>query len=244
MAGHSKWKNIRTRKGKQDARRSSLFTKLAREMIVAAKNGGLDPDMNARLRLAIAKAKANSMPNEAIKRAIEKAGGGGEGEHLEEITYEGYGPGGVAVMVKCLTGNRNRTVSDLRHAFSKEGGNLAENGSVSWQFKQRGEILVPAEGVDEEALTLLALDAGADDVEQGDGAFTIVTPVEELHTVQDALTKEGYPVQEADLAMHPTIKVKIGREDAARLLRLLERLDELEDGQETYFNTDLPEDLE
>jgi YebC/PmpR family DNA-binding regulatory protein len=243
MAGHSKWANIRIRKGKQDALRGNAFTKLSREIIVAAKQGGPDPDGNVRLRAAIAKAKANRMPNDSITRAIDKAKGAGDGAAMEEVTYEGYGPAGVAIIVKCLTDNRNRTVPELRHAFGKEGGNLGENGSVSWQFKQQGEIAIAAAGANEEELTLAALDAGAEDVENEGDVFVVITSVEAFHSVQAALAKAGFSVQEADLAMNPTNKVVIGREEAERLVKLLDRLDELDDVQETYYNADLPEDL-
>ncbi|MDQ2986930.1 MAG: YebC/PmpR family DNA-binding transcriptional regulator [Armatimonadota bacterium] len=244
MAGHSKWANIRIRKGKQDALRGNVFTKLSREIIVAARQGGGDPEQNVRLRAAVLKAKANRMPNDTIQRAIDKAVGGGEGSMLEELTYEGYGPGGVAVIIKCLTDNKNRTVPELRHAFSKEGGNLAENGSVAWQFKQQGEIFVDSAGVGEDELTLAALDAGAEDVESDGEGYVVVTPVDAFHIVQAAIEKLGATIREADLAMNPTIKVEIGAEDAQRLVRLLDRLDELDDVQTTYFNTDLPDDLE
>lgn len=244
MAGHSKWANIRIRKGKQDAVRGNLFTKLSREIIVAAKLGGADPEANVRLRAAVAKAKLNRMPNDTIKRAIEKGAGAGEGENFEELTYEGYGPGGVAVMVKCLTDNKNRTVPELRHAFGKEGGNLAENGSVRWQFKQQGEIAVSADGVNEDDLTMAALDAGAEDVIAEDEVFVVVTPVENFHTVQSGLEGAGFSIREADLAMNPTNKVEVDKEDARKLLKLLDRLEDLDDVQETYINTDLPEDLE
>jgi len=243
MAGHSKWANIRIRKGKQDAVRGNLFTKLSREIIVAAKLGGGDPDGNVRLRAAVAKAKANRMPNDSIKRAIDKGAGGGEGANLEELTYEGRGPGGVAIIVKCLTDNKNRTVPELRHAFGKQGGSLGENGSVSWQFKQQGEIAIPAESVDEDELTLAALDAGAEDVIAEDGMFYVVTPVETFHLVQSSLVEHGFNPQEADLAMNAINKVEIGREDAQKLMRLLDRLEDLDDVQETYINTDLPDDI-
>ncbi|MGI8924394.1 MAG: YebC/PmpR family DNA-binding transcriptional regulator [Fimbriimonadales bacterium] len=243
MAGHSKWANIRIRKGKQDAVRGNLFTKLSREIIVAARLGGGEQDGNVRLRAAVAKAKANRMPNDSIKRAIDKGAGGGEGANLEELTYEGYGPGGVAIIVKCLTDNKNRTVPELRYAFGKEGGSLGENGSVSWQFKQQGEIAIPAESVDEDELTLAALDAGAEDVIAEDGMLYVVTPVEAFHLVQSSLVEQGFNPQEADLAMNATNKVEIGPEDAQKLMRLLDRLEELDDVQETYINTDLPEDV-
>lgn len=242
MAGHSKWANIRIRKGKQDALRGNLFTKLSREIIVAAKLGGGDPEANNRLRAAIAKAKLSRMPNDTIKKAIEKAIGGGEGTNLEEVTYEGYGPGGAAIIVKCLTDNKNRTVPELRHAFSKEGGNLAENGSVAWQFKQQGQIMIPNEKVDEESLTLAAIDAGADDVELDEDFFIVTTPVDGFHKVRDSLEEAGFTIEEADLAMNPTNKVGVSKEDGERLIRLLGRLEELDDVQSTYFNADLPED--
>lgn len=244
MSGHSKWANIRIRKGKQDALRGNLFTKLSREIIVAARSGGGDPEGNARLRAAVAKAKANRMPNDSIKRAIDKGAGGGEGSNLEEVTYEGYGPGGAAIIVKCLTDNKNRTVPELRHAFGKEGGSLGENGSVSWQFKQQGEITVSAEGVDEDELTMAALEAGAEDVVSEDGSIYVVTPPDSLHIVQTALVNGGYEVREADLAMNTTNKTEISDDDARRLVRLLDRLEDLDDVQDTYINVDLPEDIE
>lgn len=244
MAGHSKWANIRIRKGKQDALRGNLFTKLSREIIVAARQGGGDPEQNARLRAAVLKAKASRMPNDTIDRAIEKAVGGGEGSMLEELTYEGYGPGGVAVIVRCLTDNKNRTVPELRLAFGKEGGNLAENGSVAWQFKQQGEILVDRNGVSEDDLTLAAIDAGAEDVESIEQGIVVVAPVEAFHTVQAAIELFGASIKEADLAMNPTNKVAITAEDAQRLMRLLDRLEDLDDVQTTYVNAELPGDFE
>ena len=244
MAGHSKWANIRIRKGKQDALRGNLFTKLSREIIVAARQGGGDPEGNARLRAAITKAKSSRMPNDTIQKAIEKAVGGGDGAMLEELTYEGYGPAGVAVIIKCLTDNKNRTVPELRHAFSKEGGNLAENGSVSWQFKQQGEILVDLNGKSEDELTLAALEAGAEDVEAEEEGIVVITPVDSFHAVQVEIEKLGAVIKEADLAMNPTNKVEIGKEDAQKLVKLLDRLDDLDDVQITYVNADLPEDLE
>ncbi|HWP32014.1 MAG TPA: YebC/PmpR family DNA-binding transcriptional regulator [Fimbriimonadales bacterium] len=244
MAGHSKWANIRIRKSKQDALRGILFTKLAREITVAAKLGGPDPEANPRLRVAIAKARQNRMPKESIERAIEKATKGGEGANLEEAWYEGKGPGGVAILVKVLTDNKNRTLPELRHAFTKGGGSLVPNGSVSWQFKQQGEIMVPVQSADEEALTLAALEAGAEDVIKDNGYYTIITPVEAFHKVRDALEKQNYEIESADLAMNPIQKVELSREDAQKVLRLLESLEELEDVQDTYTNAELPDDLE
>ena len=187
MAGHSKWKNIRLRKGKQDAIRGKIFTKLSREIIVAAKMGGGDPDMNPRLRVAVTKARENSVPADNIKRSIQRGTGEIEGAAYEEVTYEGYGPGGAAIMLECYTENRNRTVAEVRHAFSKCGGNMAENGSVSWQFKHLGEIVVPLNRKDEDEITLTAIDAGADDVATDDeGNLVIHTPIETLHQTNAA----------------------------------------------------------
>jgi len=244
MAGHSKWANIRIRKSKQDALRGTLFTKLSRELTVAAKLGGADPEANPRLRVAIAKARQNRMPKESIERAIEKAAKGGEGANLEEIWYEGKGPGGVGILIKVLTDNKNRTLPELRHVLTKWGGSIVPNGSVSWQFKQQGEIMVPIQSADEETLTLSALEAGAEDVITENGYYTIITPVEMFHKVRDSLEKEKYEIESADLAMNPTQKVELSREDAQKVLRLLENLEELEDVQDTYTNAELPDDLE
>lgn len=243
MAGHSKWANIKHRKQRQDAAKQSLFTKLSREIIVAAKEGTPDPEFNPRLRAAIQKARSEGMPNANIERALERAAGGGEGAAMEEVVYEGYGPGGVGIIVKCLTDNRNRTVPELRHAFSKEGGNLAENGAVSWQFKKQGEVRVPADA-NEEALTLTALDAGAEDIQKEEDAFVIFTPPDSLHDVSEALEREGFTILSAELSMNPTHMVEISREEAQKLYKLLERLNDLDDVAETYFNTELPDDLE
>lgn len=244
MAGHSKWKNIQHRKGKQDAIRGKLFTKLAREIIVAAKQGGGDPDGNLRLRVAIDKAKANSLPRENIERAIAKGVGGGEGENYEELLYEGKGPGGVAVLVEVYSENRNRTVGDLRHTFSKNGGALGENGSVSWQFKHVGQILVAKSEADEETLTLTALDLGATDVAEDDEDTWIVeTPVEALHQVMQGLGAAGIKTSEAELARVPTNMASPEKEDLVKLVKLLDRLEELDDVKETYVNVEIPEEL-
>lgn len=243
MAGHSKWKNIRIRKGKQDAIKGKQFTKISREIIVAAKAGGGDPGMNPRLRVAVEKARAVSMPVDNIKRAIDRGTGAIEGADYEEILYEGYGPGGSAILLECYTENRNRTVAEVRHAFSKHGGNLAENGSVSWQFKHVGEITLPATGVDEEALTLAALDAGAEDVSLDEDMFTITTAMEDLHRVNDALSQTGYKTDEVGLNFVATNKANLDGEGVEKLLRLLDALDDLDDVQETYVNVDITEDM-
>jgi YebC/PmpR family DNA-binding regulatory protein len=243
MAGHSKWKNIRIRKGKQDAIRGKIFTKLSREIIVAAKMGGGDPDMNPRLRVAVAKARENSVPADNIKRSIQRGTGEIEGVSYEEVTYEGYGPGGSAIMLECYTENRNRTVADIRHAFTKCGGNLAENGSVGWQFKHVGEITVDRNGLDEDEFTLQALDAGAEDVVVEEEGFTVYTAVEDLHKANEALEKSGIKTNEVGLTYVATNKANPGPDDIPKLLKLLDMLDDLDDVQESYVNVDITEDM-
>jgi YebC/PmpR family DNA-binding regulatory protein len=244
MAGHSKWKNIRLRKGKQDALRGKLFTKLAREIIVAARMGGGDPAANARLRLAIEKAKENSLPKENIERAIAKGCGGGEGANYEEIVYEGVGPGGVAFMVEVYSDNRNRTVGELRHAFTKHGGALGENGSQAWQFKHVGQIIVNKSDVDEETLTLAALEAGAVDVESDDSeTFTVITAISGLHACNEALNRSGIPTHGVGLTRIPTSMASPNREDLARVVKLIEALEDLDDVKETFVNVEIPEEF-
>lgn len=242
MAGHSKWKNIRIRKGKQDAIRGKLFTKISREIIVAAKMGGGDIAMNPRLRVAVEKAREASVPVDNIKRSIARGTGEIEGADYEEIVYEGYGPSGSAIILEVYTENRNRTVAELRHAFSKNGGNLAENGSVAWQFKHVGTIQISA-GVDEDELTLAALDAGAEDVQVEEEGFTIITAMEDLHRVNDALTAAGYKTDDPSLTYLPTNKTELSHDDSLKLLKLLDALDDLDDVQETYVNVDISEEV-
>jgi len=243
MAGHSKWKNIRIRKGKQDAIRGKLFTKLSREIMVAAK-GGADPDTNLRLRLAIDKAKESSVPKENIERAIAKGSGQVDGENYEEITYEGVGPGGVAFMVDVYSENRNRTVGELRHAFSKAGGNLTENGSVAWQFKMLGQIIVKKDGVDEDELTMAAIEGGADDVLTDDEeVFVIYTAVESLHACNEALTKAGFRTDDVQLTRLATNKANPNQEELIKTVKLMDVLDELDDVKDTYVNVDIPDEI-
>lgn len=247
MAGHSKWKNIRIRKGKQDAIRGKIFTKMAREIIVAAKAGGGDPALNARLRVAVDLAKANSLPAENIKRAIDRGTGAIDGAAYEEIVYEAKGPGGAAIVMQCSTENRNRTVADIRAACVRNGGVMAENGAVMWQFRYGGQLEYV--GADEDALTMAALDAGADDVvpfsEDGEESVTVLTAVERLHQVNAALEKDGYKAESVALTYTATNKAELTRDDQIRLLKLLDALDDLDDVQETYTNVDiLPELLE
>lgn len=243
MAGHSKWSNIKHRKGRQDAVRSKMFTKLGREIIVAAKLGGGDPEMNARLRVAVAKAKAESLPKENIERAIKRGTGEIEGENFEELTYEGVGPGGVAIMIDVYSENKNRTVAELRHALSRHNGSLTENGSVSWQFKSIGQIIVKSEVADEETLTLAALDAGADDVLTEEDHYEIQTPVEALHTCAEALHKAGIVTEEVTLTRIATNTVSPSGDDLRRLVKLLDSIDDLDDVKETQINTVIPEEI-
>lgn len=242
MAGHSKWKNIRIRKGKQDAIRGKLFTKLGREIIVAAKAGGGDPGTNARLRVAIDRAKEESLPKENIERAIKRGTGEIEGEQFEELVYEGYGPGGSALMVEVYTENKNRTVAELRHAFNKNGGSLGENGSVAWQFKYVGQILVSKSNHDEDAMTLTALDAGAEDVSSDDDYYVIETKIENLHSANEILEKEGYKATEVELARIPTNFATPSPDDIRKIVKLVDTLDELDDVKETYVNVEIADE--
>ena len=240
MSGHSKWSQIKRQKGANDAKRGALFTKLAREIITAARQGGGDVDANYRLRMAVDKAKANSMPAENIKRAIERAtGSGADAEQYEEITYEGIGPASVAIIVAAMTDNRNRTASDIRSAFNKAGGTLS---TVAWQFEQRGIISIPLNGRDPDEITLAAIDAGASDVSSPDaGAIVVTTQSGELEAVRRALADAGYDADSAELSMEPTTLVEIGDEKTARqVLEFVERLEDLDDVQNVYANFDIP----
>ena len=241
MSGHSKWHNIRLRKGKQDAERGKLFTRLTREIIVGAKEGGGNPETNGRLRLAVEKAREASMPNDNIKRAIERGTGGGQGTNYDEVTYEGYGPGGVAVMVAAMTDNRNRTVAEIRSAFSRGGGNLGETGCVGWMFNQRGVIVVPGHGTDEDTLVGMALEAGAEDVRSEDGTFEVITEPSDLHRVSEALATAGVKPASAEVTLLPTTTVSVEGKQAEQVLRLMDALEELDDVQQVYANFDISE---
>jgi YebC/PmpR family DNA-binding regulatory protein len=242
MAGHSKWHNIRLRKGKQDAERGKLFTRLAREIIVAAREGGGNPDANPRLRLAIQRAREAHMPQENIKRAIQRGTGEIAGAAYEEVTYEGYAPGGVAVMVECLTDNRNRTVSDVRAAFSKCGGSLGESGCVSWMFKPRGLIRILKQAGDEDTVLAAALDAGADDMNSEEEFYEVYTEPEDLHRVREVLEGAGLPVDSAEITMLPTSTVHVEGKEAQQVLRLMNMLDDIDDVQQVYANFDIAEE--
>ena len=243
MAGHSKWANIKHRKAAQDAKRGKIYTKLAREITVAAREGGGDPEFNPRLRAAIEKAKKFNMPKENIERAIKRGTGEIAGATYEEVTYEGYGPGGVAIIVKCLTDNRNRTASEVRHAFSKHGGNLGTSGCVSWMFERKGVITVPAEKYDEDAVMMAAIEAGADDVVREDGQFVIYTQPQDLEDVRKAVLDAGIEIEEAKLDLIPQNTTRVEGETALKVLKLLEVLEDLDDVQEVYSNFDMPEEV-
>ena len=243
MSGHSKWSTIKRQKGANDAKRGALFTKLAREIITAARQGGPDTDANYRLRMAVDKARSNSMPADNIKRAIERAtGGGADAEQYEEITYEGLGPANVAVIVAAMTDNRNRTASEIRSAFNKAGGSLS---SVAWQFEQKGVISIPLNGRDPDEITLAAIDAGAADVGAPDaGSIIVTTEPADLESVRVALAVAGYEAESAELSMEPTTTVAVTDEKSAKaVLQFMERLEDLDDVQNVYANFDIPADL-
>ncbi len=243
MAGHSKWANIRFRKGAQDAKRGKLFTKLIREITVAARSGGSDAAANPRLRAAIAKAKAQSMPKDSIDRAVRRGAGEEDGVNYEEVRYEGYGPSGVAILVDCMTDNRNRTVAEVRHAFSKHGGNLGADGSVAYLFTHTGLISYPS-GSDEETIMDAAIDAGASDiVANTDGSIDVLTEPAEFESVRDALEAAGIAAEQAEITMRASTSVELDAGQAESTLRLLDVLDELDDVQQVYSNADFPDDL-
>ena len=241
MAGHSKWANIQHRKGRQDEKRGKIWTRLTREIIVAARSGGGDVAMNPRLRLAIDKAKAANMPADNIKRNIDKATGNLEGVTYEEIRYEGYGIGGAAIIVDCMTDNRVRTVAEVRHAFSKYGGNLGTEGSVAFQFKHCGQIIL-APGTSEDRVMEVALDAGADDVSTHEGgALEVLTAPGSLEAVRDALQSAGLKPELAEVTMRPENTVALAGEDSARMQKLLDVLEDLDDVQDVFHNAELAE---
>ena len=241
MAGHSKWANIQHRKGRQDAKRGKIFTRLIKEITVAARMGGGDPDMNPRLRLAVDKAYENNLPKDNVERAIKRGTGDLEGVNYEEIRYEGYGIGGAAVMVDCLTDNRTRTVADVRHAFSKHGGNMGSDGSVAFLFKHCGQ-LVFAPGTSEEKLLDAALEAGAEDVvTNDDGSIEVVTGPYDFSAVKSALEKAGFKAEMAEVTMKPSTETVLDGEDAARMQKLIDALESLDDVQEVYTTAAMDE---
>lgn len=245
MAGHSKWANIKHRKQAEDIRRGKIFSKISRMITLAAREGGGDPAGNFRLRLAIEKAKAVNMPSENIQRAIKRGTGEIEGAQYEEIIYEGYAPGGVAVLLEALTDNRNRTAGDLRHLFSKHGGSLGEAGCVAWMFEKKGIITLDRSklDLDEDSLLELALEAGAEDVEWEDDQVLIVAAPEQFQAVQEVFTGRDLPILDAEVTMRPSNEVKLEAEDARKVLRLLEALDDLDDIQAVHTNADIPDEV-
>lgn len=238
MAGHSKWKNIQRRKNAQDAKRGKAFMKAAKDIYIAAKEGGPDPDMNPALRVAIDKAKANNMPNENIDRNIKKATGTLDGVSYEEVIYEGYGPGGSAVMVELLTDNKNRSAAEVRHAFSKSGGNLGENGCVAFMFNRKGYLAIDrsATDADEDTVMLAAIEAGAEEMETTDELYEIYTEPEAYNEVKAALAKEGFEFETAEVTLIPTTYTDLAEKDQEKMEKLIDRLEELEDVQEVYHN--------
>jgi YebC/PmpR family DNA-binding regulatory protein len=244
MSGHSKWATTKHKKAATDAKRGKIFTKITKEITVAAKLGGGDPDGNPRLRTAVAKAKGVSMPAENIKRAIQKGTGELPGVSYEEVTYEGYGPNGVAIIVEVLTDNRNRTVSEIRNIFSKAGGNMGEAGCVSWMFHKKGYIVVARVKADEEKLMSLALDAGAEDMQTEDDNFVITTAQSDFEKVKKALEDAGIPLEVAEITMVPQTYVKIdGEKVAGQMMRLMEAIEDNDDVQNVYANFDIPEEV-
>ena len=245
MSGHSKWSSIKHKKGAADAKRGKLFSKLSRAIIVAAKEGGGDPANNLALQNAIEKAKSYSMPRDNIDRAIAKGTGeGADAAAFETVVYEGYGPEGVAVVVEALTDNRNRTASDVRHAFTKHGGSLGTTGAVAWQFERRGVVLVAADGVDEDELFLAAADGGAEDVERDGDVFQVTSAPEAFAAVRGAIEEGGFTVESAELSMLPKTTVAIEDETKAKqLMRLIDALEDNDDVQDVYANFDIPEQV-
>ena len=237
MSGHSKWSNIKHRKGKNDALKAKITTKISREITVAVKAGGTDPTGNMRLKLALQKARENNIPKDNIQRAIDKGAGAGDANNYEEITYEGYGPGGAAILVDVMTDNRNRAAADVRHAFSKRGGNLGESGSVNWMFKRKGVFVIPQEGNDEETLTLLALDAGAEDIKVEDDVFVIYTLPDDYDAVEAALAETSIATDMAQITMVPDTNMELTGDDAVNMQRILDMLEDLDDVQDVYHNS-------
>jgi len=243
MSGHSKWAQIKRQKGANDAKRGQMFTKLGREITVAARNGGGDPAANFRLRLAIQRARENNMPLDNIERAIKRATGATEGSTLEEVVYEGYGPNGAAIMVEALTDNRNRTVSEVRNVFARAGGSLGETGCVSWLFDPKGVVTIDASGRDADEIALAAIDAGAEDVRTEDDAVEVYTAPEALESVRQTLEKSGLPISSAEITQQPKTTIELDEKDAIQVLKLMDRLEELDDVQRVHSNVDFPSDI-
>jgi len=243
VSGHSKWATIKRKKGAADAKRGQLFSKLARAIIVAAREGGPDPEGNTALANAVQKARDNSMPKDNIERAIQRGAGGGDGEAYESVTYEGYGPGGVAILLSILTDNRNRTAADIRHIFTKHGGSLGTPGTVAWQFDRKGIVSVEADGVDEDTLVEVALEGGAEDVGLDGSQWQVVTDPADLMAVRAALDAAGIAYASADVTMIPKTTVEPSEADAGRLLKLMDALEDNDDVQDAWANFDISEEM-
>ena len=243
MSGHSKWHSIRHKKGAVDARRGKLFTKIIREITVAARQGGGDPDANPRLRTIIAKAKEANMPKDNIEKAIKKGTGELEGYNLEEITYEGYGPSGVAIMIDVMTDNKNRTTAEIRSLFTKSGGNLGESGCVSWIFEKKGVITLSADRYDEDTIMEAALESGADDVKRDGDVWDITTSVDSFHSVKSLLEQKGLDLLVNDIMRVPNTTVKLAKKDAEKILSLMEKLEDHDDVQNVAANFDIPNEI-
>ena len=243
MSGHSKWSSIKHKKGATDAKRGKIFTKLIKEITVVARTGGGDPDANPRLRTAIAAAKSENMPKDNIERAIKKGTGELEGVNYEESTYEGYGPGGAAVFIESVTDNKNRAVADIRHIFSKNGGNLGENGCVAWMFDKKGYIAIEKKAVDEDSLMETAIEAGAEDVREDNGSFEIITEPDDFELVKTAIDKAAIPYIDAEITMLPQSTTNLEGKQALQMIKLMEALDDCEDVQKVYTNADIPEEI-
>ena len=243
MSGHSKWSSIKHKKGATDAKRGKIFTKLIKEITVVARMGGGDPDSNPRLRTAITAAKSENMPKDNIERAIKKGTGELEGVNYEESTYEGYGPGGAAVFIESVTDNKNRAVADIRHIFSKNGGNLGENGCVAWMFDKKGYIAIEKRAIDEDSLMETALEAGAEDVREDNGSFEIITEPEDFESVKAAIDKAAIIYIDAEITMLPQSTTNLEGKQALQMVKLMEALDDCDDVQKVYTNADIPEEI-
>jgi YebC/PmpR family DNA-binding regulatory protein len=243
MSGHSKWSSIKHKKAAADSKRGKVFTKLIKEITVAARSGGGDPAANPRLRAAIQAAKSENMPKDNIDRAVKKGTGDLEGVSYDESIYEGYGPGGAAVLVESLTDNKNRTVSDIRHIFAKNGGSLGENGCVAWMFKKKGYLAVERKAVDEEALLETALEAGAEDIREDDGSFEVITPPEAFDSVKAAIDKASIGCIVAEITMLPQSTTNLTGKEAEQMVRLMEMLEDNDDVQKVYTNADIPDEI-
>ena len=243
MSGHSKWANIKHKKGAEDAKRGKIFTKIVKEIIVAARMGGGDPSANPRLRSALQNAKQNNLPKENVERAIKKGIGELDGVNYEETAYEGYGPGGAAVYVESLSDNKNRTVADIRHLFNKHGGNLGESNCVAWMFDKKGWLSVNKSDVSEDALMEVALEAGADDIREEEDTFEVITPPAAFDAVKEALEAASIPFEDAEITMLPQTTINLTGKEAEQMFKLMGGLDDLDDVQKVYTNADIPEDV-